>query len=283
MKKLALIGFGEAAQALLPGFAPFVNGVWDKKLSDPKSEIHGVVAHAGLEPSASMADAVANADWVISLVTADQAKAACEEAAPHMKTGALYLECNSCSPGTKRHNAEVVKEVGAELIDIAIMSPVDPARLKTPLLLSGPQAQLIAEQLAALGYNAKVFGPEVGQASAVKMTRSVMIKGLEALSAECFLTAQKLGLGEEIVASLNASFPEFDWYKTGGYNLERMAQHGLRRAAEMREVAVTLSEAGVPNDMVKATVKWQQRMGDLAMGSPSDDLNEIATQVLQRI
>ena len=106
-------------------------------------------------------------------------------------------------------------------------------------------------------------GAEIGAAAAIKMVRSVMIKGMEALTAECFLAATSAGVEPQIFASLAKSFPTLDWSKIVAYNLERMAVHGERRAAEMEEVADTLREFGVEPLMTNATVKRQREMGQI--------------------
>jgi len=115
------------------------------------------------------------------------------------------------------------------------------------------------------------------------MTRSIMIKGVEALSAECFLTAQRLGIQPEIVASLSKSFDGLDWLKRGGYNLERMSKHGIRRAAEMREVVATIEEAGLSADMTRSTVEWQQRIGELALDPDTEDLAKLSQLLNDRL
>ena len=282
MFNIALIGCGEAAEALSEPLREQIQGVWDIKLLDDSHGMRERIGRLNMRPADSVEDAVSGADLVISLVTADQAQPACEAAAPHLKEGALYLECNSCSPGTKKRNAAIIEQHGGKLVDVAIMSPVNPARINTPLLLSGQQAPKLCDWLSSHGYNAKYFANEIGQASAVKMTRSIMIKGMEALTAECLLTAKKLGIDDTIIASLDGSFPGFDWMKRGGYNLERMAQHGIRRAAEMREVAITVAEAELPNEMTQATVAWQQRLGELALQIDGEDFNQLSEEILFR-
>jgi 3-hydroxyisobutyrate dehydrogenase-like beta-hydroxyacid dehydrogenase len=141
------------------------------------------------------------------------------------------------------------------------MAPVHPARHQTPVLLAGPHAQAIESVMQELGMKPAIAGPEVGQAAAIKMVRSVMIKGMEALTAECFLAATRAGVEPQIVASLAKSFPALDWKKIVAYNLERMANHGTRRAAEMEEVADTLRELGIDPHMASATVQRQRQMG----------------------
>lgn len=282
MFNIALIGCGEAAEALYGPICEQINGVWDTKLLDESNGMRNRIQSLNMRPASSTEDAVSGADLIISLVTADQAQLACEAVAPHLKAGAVYLECNSCAPGTKKRNAKIIDQHGGNLVDVAIMSPVNPARINTPLLLSGQQAAKMCDWLSSFGYNTTYFADEVGQASAVKMTRSIMIKGMEALTAECLLTARQFGIEDTIIASLDGSFPGFDWMKRGGYNLQRMAQHGIRRAAEMEEVAITVADAGLPNDMARATVAWQKRVGELALQINGDDFSELSEEISAR-
>jgi hypothetical protein len=109
----------------------------------------------------------------------------------------------------------------------------------------------------------KIVSPETGKAAAIKMIRSVMIKGIEALTLECFLAASRADLLEEVTASLKNNYPSSDWTEIASYNSERMANHGERRAAEMEESAVTLRELGIDPLMVDGTIGRQREMGTL--------------------
>lgn len=282
-QNICFIGFGEAGEALSGGFRSHGSVAWDKKLLVDRRGFRERIQSAGFKPAESLEDALDGVDWVISLVTADQAAVVCEQVCSNSRAKFTYLEMNSCSPGTKRANAHMVADAGGVLADIAIMSPVNPSRLETPLLVSGPSAGDCVSFLNHFGYNASLCGPEVGQASAIKMTRSIMIKGVEALSAECFLTAERLGIQPEIVASLTKSFDGLDWLSRGGYNLERMCKHGIRRAAEMREVVATIQETGLPANMTRSTVDWQQTIGDLALDSDTENLAELSQLVSKRL
>ena len=131
------------------------------------------------------------------------------------------------------------------------------------MLLAGPHAAAVAPVLGALGMRVTVAGAEIGAAAAIKMVRSVMIKGIEALTLECFLAAARAGVVDEVAASMKNNYPGLDWAKVVPYNLERMASHGERRAAEMEEVADTLRELGVEPLMTAATVKRQREMGQI--------------------
>jgi 3-hydroxyisobutyrate dehydrogenase-like beta-hydroxyacid dehydrogenase len=153
-------------------------------------------------------------------------------------------------------------------VDVAVMAPVHPALHKTPMLLAGPQAAALAPVLTALDMTVDVAGDAVGEAAAIKMVRSVMVKGLEALTLECFLAARRAGVEDQIVASLTASYPGLDWPRLVAYNLERMANHGIRRAHEMEEVAETLRELGVEPAMTTGTIRRQYEMGERGRSEP---------------
>ncbi|MDC3033054.1 DUF1932 domain-containing protein [Litorivicinus sp.] len=282
-QNVCFIGFGEAGEALSGGFKSQSPVAWDQKLSSNTSGFRERIQSAGFQPASSLENALVDIDWVVSLVPADQAAVVCEQVCSSVRSKFPYLEMNSCSPGTKRSNSQMVADAGGVLADVAIMSPVNPSRLETPLLVSGSSAEDCVNFLNHFGYNASLCGPDVGQASALKMTRSIMIKGVEALSAECFLTAQRLGIQPEIVASLTKSFDGLDWLRLGRYNLERMSKHGIRRAAEMREVVATIQETGLSADMTRSTVEWQQRIGNLALDPDTENLAKLSQLLNERL
>ena len=216
-------------------------------------EIAGVIA------GESPADIIPHSMLVLSVVTADQSRAAAEACAKFIKPGAIWFDMNSVAPGTKRATAEVIEAAGGRYVDVAIMAPVSPLQLEVPLLLSGSCAEEAAISLQSLGFaNMRVVGSEVGRASAIKMIRSVMVKGLEALTDEMMAAANAAGVADEVLASLDASEKTIPWAQRAAYNLERMATHGLRRAAEMEESAKTLLSLGVAPVMTRGTV-YRQR------------------------
>jgi 3-hydroxyisobutyrate dehydrogenase-like beta-hydroxyacid dehydrogenase len=126
-------------------------------------------------------------------------------------------------------------------------------------------------------------GAEIGRASSIKMLRSVMIKGLEALTAECFLAARRAGVEEEVIGSLEVSDPDIKWRERGTYNLERMMVHGARRAAEMKEVAITVEELGLGGEMAAAAALWQQAIADIGADPGEPDLYSRLDTVLSRL
>lgn len=285
-QRVAMIGLGEAAEAFATGWGPSVAPVaWDIALDDAATaeRPRARAARCGVTLAQSRAAALAGAGTVFCLVTADRAVEAARQASPHLAAGALWMDGNSCSPGAKRMAAQAVEAAGGRYVDVAIMAPVHPRLHRTPLLIAGPHAADAAAALDALGMQAEVVGDQVGQASAIKMIRSVMIKGMEALTAECLLAARKAGLDGRVLGSLAASNPATDWPAQSAYNLERMMVHGIRRAAEMREVAATLDELGMPSDLATATAQWQDRIGELALPAGPDDLAARSDAILARL
>lgn len=271
-----LIGFGEAGQtfASAGGWGERVR-VYDRLTEDETTRAAKLDDYAtqGVIGCSDLSDAVRSAGRVLSLVTADQALIVAQAAARAILPDALYLDLNSVAPETKRSAARAVEAAGAQYVDVAVMSPVQPAALSAPLLLSGALADEAASDLARLGFtNLRVVGSEVGRASSIKMIRSVMIKGIEALSAECVLAASEAGVLDEVVASLDASWPGADWGRRADYNLDRMMIHGLRRSAEMEEVVRTLDDLGVGSAMSRGTVARQAAIGALGLKSPPQGL-----------
>ncbi len=281
---LAVIGFGEAGRtfATAGGWGDAAQ-VFDRltQSGEQRSGKRADYAAAGVAGRDSLAEALHDADAVISLVTADQALAVATEAAQFIAPDTLYLDLNSVAPETKRSAARAIESAGAHYIDVAVMSPVQPAALSAPLLLSGDLAEEAAGDLARLGFtNLRVVGAEVGRASSIKMIRSVMIKGLEALTAECVLAASEAGVLDEVVASLDASWPGADWGGRADYNLDRMMIHGMRRSAEMEEVVRTLDDLDVGSDMSQGTVVRQARIGALGLKAPPEGLTDKIASIL---
>jgi 3-hydroxyisobutyrate dehydrogenase-like beta-hydroxyacid dehydrogenase len=205
---------------------------------------------------------------VLSLVTADAALAAARDYAPLLAPQALWCDMNSVAPETKRAAAAVIAAAGARYVDVAVMAPVNPARRGVPLLLSGPHAEAGLAALTGLGFtNARVVGEDVGRASTIKMLRSVIYKGFEALTAECLIACERAGVADEVLGSFGV-----DWASGADYRLDRMLVHGLRRAAEMAESAKTLEGLGVEPLMTRGTVERQRAIGALEVSNPPEGL-----------
>lgn len=263
--RIALIGFGEAgstfAQAAAWGACAMAYDIAPERV--------GAMAECGISRADSAAQALGGAQVVLSLVTADQALFVAQSHAASLAAGTLWCDMNSVAPETKRAAAAVIDAAGGIYVDVAVMAPVNPLRLDVPLFLSGPQASTGEKVLRELGFTSlRVVGDEIGRASTIKMLRSVMYKGLEALTAECLIACAKAGVTDEVLQSFGN-----DWSSGADYRLDRMMVHGTRRSAEMAEVVKTLEDLGVPALMSRGTVQRQALVGALGIKTPPEGLD----------
>ena len=264
-RQVALIGFGEAAQAFVR--APGWHGsayAYDKLTDDPNRRASKLAdyAAASVRGAGTLEQALDTARVILSLVTAGEALNAAQDAAKHIAAGSIYFDMNSVSPATKRAAAKVIEAAGGYYVDAAVMSPVHPARLAAPLLLSGRHASKGERILREIGFESpRCVGSKVGDASAIKMIRSVLVKGIEAITAEAMMAAHEAGVVDEVLSSLDASERSISWMERANHILDRMMAHGIRRAEEMEEAVRTLQSLGVEPVMTRGTVDRQRELG----------------------
>ena len=264
---VGLVGYGEVGRILAEDLRKrdVKVSAYDIKLGgDQAGALREHAAVFGVALSSSHADLAMQADFIVSAVTASQAVRVANACAPAVKKGAWFLDFNSASPGAKRRAAALIDAAGGRYVEGAVMTSVPPYRLKVPLLLGGSGAKELAPLLVMLGFNAKVASEQLGVASAVKMCRSVMIKGLEAMVIESFTTARAYGVEDAVLASLAETFPGIDWEKQGAYFFQRVIEHGRRRSEEVREVAETVREAGLTPWSAQGTAERQAWVADLS-------------------
>ncbi|HEV7408790.1 MAG TPA: DUF1932 domain-containing protein [Bradyrhizobium sp.] len=264
---VGLVGYGEVGRILGEDLRKQDVRVtaYDLKLdTDQAATLRDHASAHGVALAASHADLAAQSDFIVSAVTASQAVAVAQACAPAVKPGTWFLDFNSASPGAKRRAAALIDGKGGRYVEGAVMTSIPPYRIKVPLLLGGGGAGELAPLLGELGFNAKVASTELGIASAVKMCRSVMIKGFEAMVIESFTTARAYGVEDAVLASLKETFPGIDWEKQGAYFFQRVIEHGRRRAEEVREVAETVREIGLMPWSAQGTAERQAWVADLA-------------------
>jgi 3-hydroxyisobutyrate dehydrogenase-like beta-hydroxyacid dehydrogenase len=273
LRRIALIGFGEVGQTLAEDLAGKADlAAWDLAFADPVSSASRALPRFQLRAAESATDAVRGAPLVISAVTAAQDLDAARSVRDGLEPGAFFLDLNSCSPGQKVASAEVVATAGGRYVEAAVMSPIGPKRIASPMLLGGPHVAAFLDAVRGLGFDgARAYSEVVGQAAATKLCRSVMIKGVEALLTESMLAARHYGVEQVVLDSLSDLLPLPDWNRTARYMISRALEHGARRAEEMREAARTVEEAGVPPTLSQAIAErqdWAARYRDAI----SDDL-----------
>ena len=266
--RLGLVGYGEVGRLFATGLKPSVAwvGTWDKQLADASTRAD-LLAHASahsVEACASLAALCSESNWIISAVTASQTLAVAQEAAQLLRPGTVFFDLNSASPGTKQKAAMLIEAAGGRYLEAGVMTSVPPYGIRVPMLLGGPHAEALAPSLQGLGMQVRVASDRLGVVSATKMCRSVMIKGLEALVLESYTAARHYGVEDAMIATLQETFPGIDWQQQGSYFFSRVAQHGQRRAEEMREAANTVREAGFEPSMASAIASKHQWMAGQA-------------------
>lgn len=267
--KIGFIGFGEAARAFQESLSKRDSGLafaaYDILLDGEGPD--GACAQAMRERGVAIAcppqAGLDDADWVFSAVTADQSLQAAEAAARYLRPGQIFFDINSVSPERKRASAGAIGAKGARYVDMAVMAPVHPKGHRTATLLAGDLDTALRGQFAELEFAFDVVGDQPGAATAIKMVRSLFVKGLEAITVEALLAASASGCLDQVLKSLSTSFPGLDWPTFVHYQFERTLRHGARRAAEMHESAATVEALQLHGALATAIAEVEGKMGAL--------------------
>jgi 3-hydroxyisobutyrate dehydrogenase-like beta-hydroxyacid dehydrogenase len=266
---LGFIGFGEAGSTIARGLrSAGVEHIcaYDIKTDDPLIRDHAREAQTTLVDSSS--DLAEAATILFSTVTSSSALDAARETVAYLTPRHTYADLNSVSPALKQDIEKEISESGASFVEAAVMAPVGPYGHKVPMLLGGAGADAFAATMRPFGMRLEVLaGAKVGSAAAVKMCRSIVVKGLEALLFECVMAATKFEADDLVFASLKETWPGIDWKKLADYTSGRVVVHGERRAREMEEVAETLRAIGVDPIMAEATARRQDWSAEMDLKS----------------
>ena len=285
--KICLIGFGEVGQTLADDLIASTASelvAWDVLFSDEKSNPSQALSSRKVMAAKNAAEVSHGADLVISAVTAAETLAAANAAAPGLKPGTWFVDMNSASPGIKRKAAHIIENNGGRYVEAAVMSPIGSKRIATSILLGGPHNVEFLPLALKLGFSGMCdFSPVLGKASAAKMCRSVMVKGIESLLTESLLTARQHDVEETVISSLSDLFPGPDWRKLSPYMISRSLQHGKRRAEEMREVARTVAEVGIEPLMSQACAERQEWSASHKSTMNETELEPMLDALIQKI
>jgi len=275
---VTIIGFGEAGpvfgkQLLNKGMEVTAWDIRQDNVSTENQQTEKTRAH-GITPATSMLDAVKKADLIVSTVTASQALVAAEQAANGLPRACHWLDLNSVSPVTKKAINDILSDKEVLFTEGVAMDTVPSKGAQVPILLCGPESQPLSQLLNKLGFNTRSVSETLGAASTTKLLRSILIKGMEALFAESMEAAGKVDMQDEVIASLQATYPEMDWQKAAGYQLSRATLHATRRAAEMREAQALVEKLGVEPIMTGAIAARQQNLSDRNVASKYNSTND---------
>lgn len=269
---LGFIGFGEAAFHIAKGLRGA--GVEPIRAYDVNAgtgpvgdRIRRRAEEANVMLAPALRDLIRDSNIIFSTVVASVAEDVAAVAAPLLRPDQVFIDLNSTAPDTKRAVAAKVAPSGAGFVEAAVMAAVPSAGHRVPMLLSGAAAASFAARMAPYGMNLEVLGTEIGEASAIKMCRSIVLKGLEALLLESLLAASRFGAAERVFASVGQSLPGLDWNALAHYFATRSALHGERRAHEMNEVSHMLEGLGIEPIMASAAARRIGWCGALGLAS----------------
>jgi 3-hydroxyisobutyrate dehydrogenase-like beta-hydroxyacid dehydrogenase len=257
--RLAFIGYGEVGQTFARQFlargdvqVAAYDILFDAGALAERARQAGVIA------GRNAAEAARDADVVISAVTADAVLDVAREAPTYLEPEQLFFDINSASPNTKTRAAEIVNKTGAHYIEGAVMAAVLAPGITVPILAGGPAAADLAARMNAIGMSVRAVATEYGLASAMKLCRSIVMKGLEVMTVECARAAAFWDVADEVFGSLEATYPGMNWAALAQNSAERVSNHGLRRAAEMREAADMIADMGFSPALARAIADAQE-------------------------
>jgi 3-hydroxyisobutyrate dehydrogenase len=284
-KVIALLGFGEAGSAIARGLAaetgwrgpvkPGDNAPRRLIAIDPALDKDARGTALGTEArrlDIAIADgytgALSDADLVICAVQGEHALEAAAAAAPLLKKGAHYLDLCTVTGRMAEEDRAAIEAAGGRYVDVAVMGGFFKSGIKAKMLVAGPDAEAAVAWMNASGFDAKYLGPRSGSASSVKMVRSVVMKGLEALGVEALVTADRQGILEEVLDCFS-DVDLVDFRDHLASLVQTHVVHARRRWEEMGLVARTLEETGVEPLMTRITERSLRRSVEAGI-APAD-------------
>jgi len=286
IQHICFVGFGEVGSTLAAALMskPLTFTSLDTAFSDPNSKASEYAKNfPNLNVSTQADERVRAADLVISAVTAEQATAAADSVLSYLKSDAWYWDINSVAPNTKQSMADLLGR-DVRFVEGAIMSPIQPKGIGSPILIGGPYAREFTNIITNLGFSgSEYFADEIGNAAASKMCRSVIIIGMESLLTESLISARYYGVENQVLDSLSNLLPGVDWQQHSAYMVSRSLEHGVRRAEEMREVHKTVKDAGLLGLMSAACAETQAWTADFKQHVVADTLIPMLDQFREQL
>jgi 3-hydroxyisobutyrate dehydrogenase-like beta-hydroxyacid dehydrogenase len=258
--KLGFIGFGGAGYGLAKGLrqAGLTEILFYDRMQQtpPYAEvIRNHAAEIGALPAATAGDLLSRIDVVFSCVTGAMAASVAEETAPFLHAAHLYADVNTAAPQVKEQTAAIVEKTGAAFVDAAMMGAVPTFLHRVPILASGSGAERFRNSMQPHGMNIRVIGAKPGQASAIKMFRSIFMKGLFSLFLEMLTATHRYGVDEMVLDSIAESLDGVPFRETVRVQMTKGVVNAERMAHEMEEVIATIEGIGAPAGMSRATME----------------------------
>jgi len=257
-KTIGFVGYGELGQCITAGLsaAGADVGVFDLFVEAPETvkSLQDKADQAGIILAKTRAELAERSDIFISAVTCSDAVTAARQMAPYLSEKHIYVDLNSTSPAVKKDVCAVIEGAGAKFVEIGVLGGIPTMGYKVSLLLCGDEAETVAACLSGFGMDTECIIGKTGAAAAVKMFRSIVVKGIEALFLECVLAAEPYGATEQVLETIEQNYPGVG-KDLANFFMTRTANHAERRSHEMEEVAETLRAMGLDPIMAEASAK----------------------------
>lgn len=256
--QVAFIGFGEVGYEMSRGLRDA--GLKNITAYDP-AQNHPVfskilrerVQAAGVELMATAQQAMEKAEIVITAVTSDKALEVSRQVRPFLRAGIMYVDVAASSPQVKRDIWETIRDSGASFVDAAMMGPLALYQQKVPILASGTGAKRFLELMTPYGMAIEYVSEAPGEATGIKLVRSIFMKGLAALELEMLEAACRMKVDHLVLDSLAVTMDSLSFKKQLNRLITGTSVHAERRAHEMENVIEMLESVGVAPSMSRAT------------------------------
>ena len=254
---IALVGLGEVGSVFAGEL--LARGVELRVASRESARASASAKKLGIEVATDIARAVSNADIVLLTITGDGLRDVVSRIAPVLREEAILADLTAAAPQEVIAAAATLGQGSARFVDVAIMGAVSLHGIRTPLLASGEMATDFAERMNALGFSVSArHGSAVGDASSLKLLRSLYAKGLDALVVESMLAAEALGLRQDLIELLS----DFDQRPLRDHidmYLRTHLPHAARRLVEMELAETQLKSLQLPSLTTRAAIDRYRR------------------------
>jgi 3-hydroxyisobutyrate dehydrogenase-like beta-hydroxyacid dehydrogenase len=268
LTKIGIIGYGEVGRALAQGLSTgsgLTTYLFDVRFNDEiasnpfiaETRKQGLIAQENIEAL------VKNSTCILSAVTCEHALNVAKASCRHLGGGKIFVDLNTVAPRVKKKMSVLVAETGAAFVEIAILGTIASYGFKSPMLACGNQAEDLAAFLNPMGFNLKVLSGEIGQASTMKMLRSVFAKGVESLLFEMLVAAEKCNMLEPVMDAVAAHMDKSPFLDIAQTWITTNVVHARRRAEEMDHVIETLRDLEVSPIMSEATRQRLRKCSEL--------------------
>ncbi len=257
-KKIAFIGLGDVGSRYSSGISD--NGAdvkgFDLRFGQPVfKEYEERITEHGVAMAKDQRDVIEGSDIILVPTSCAETVNCAKMYAPYLKAGQIYVDYNSSVPPVKKAAQAIIEATGADFVDAVTMQSPLQYWHKNPCFMSGKRAKEVVDYLNGFDMRLGYVGDQVGQASALKVLRSIFTKGLEAILIECLASAKAYGVMDEVFASICDMMDGTPSVDQLAMMVRTDVLHAKRRGEEIGAISDMLKEAGMSNIMSEASTK----------------------------